>query len=55
MAEVKESSNLPGSSTNKEHEDHANSISAALTYTTQFVNVLALHRNAILPFKVSPR
>ncbi|XP_044744935.1 beclin 1-associated autophagy-related key regulator [Coccinella septempunctata] len=54
LAEVKESSSLPGSSTNTEHEDHANSISAALTYTTQFVNILAQHRNAILPFKVSP-
>ncbi|XP_045483287.1 beclin 1-associated autophagy-related key regulator isoform X2 [Harmonia axyridis] len=54
LAEVKESSSLPGSTTNTEHENHANSISAALTYTTQFVNILAQHRNAILPFKVSP-
>ncbi|KAL3286264.1 hypothetical protein HHI36_000774 [Cryptolaemus montrouzieri] len=53
LAQNREGNNVPsGSSSVMDHRNHAYSISAALTYTTQLVHILSFYLNVGLPFKV---
>lgn len=56
LAQNKEGSGIPNTNTSSntsDHKNHAFSISAALTYTTQLVQVISFYLNIGLPFKVN--